>query len=400
MGKTVDSIWGDHIDDANGSGGIALSGVGEGGGGHGEGFGLGSVGTVGHGAGSGKSGDGASSLLSVGNLAGIVQATGTESGALFTYALGEPLALRAHASALVPFLQTRIDAEAITWIASPGATSRSGARFVNSTSQTLPVGTLAVFADGGFAGESAIDRMKPGERRFIQFGVDLDVELAVTKSHVTEATKRITFEHDVVTEHYLRTTETDYAIENRSARARAVYLALALASNAKVTGTDATDYDATSSTPVAVFRVAARKKDERHTTSVEGLTRRTPLAALGSERLTALAASADLAPADKSIALEAAQRMKELEETRKNAAQAKDEMASLDKDLARLREDLKALGGGDRAGANSPAAPLVQRVLAAEDRHAALKKRLDALVEEAKLRTQAARGVFARAKPE
>ena len=401
MGRTVDAIWGDHIGDASGAGGLGLSGVGEGGGGRGEGVGLGSVGTFGHGSGTGTGGS--SSLLSVGNLAGVAQATGTEAGALFTYALAELLALRAHASALVPFLQTRVDAEAIAWVASPGATARSGARFVNSTTQTLPVGTIAVFADGGFAGESAIDRMKPGERRFVQFGVDLDVELTTAKSRATEVVKRLTFENDVLTEHFLRTIESDYVVENRSGHARAVYLGLSLASNAKVTGADANDYDVASSTPVAVFRVASRKKDERHTTSVEGLTRQTPLASLSSSRMTALAATPDLAPADKAIALEAAQRVKDLEETLRAAAQAKDEVASLDKDLARLREDLKALGGdrtgGGGGGAASPSAQLVQRVLTAEDRHTALKKRLDALSEEAKTRLQAARTVLARAKP-
>jgi hypothetical protein len=49
-------LWGDHIGDAFGAGGLGLSGVGEGGGGRGEGIGLGSIGTLGHGAGRGTSG--------------------------------------------------------------------------------------------------------------------------------------------------------------------------------------------------------------------------------------------------------------------------------------------------------------------------------------------------------
>jgi hypothetical protein len=47
------NMWGDSILDAFGSGGLALSGIGEGGGGRGEGIGLGDINTIGHGAGNG-----------------------------------------------------------------------------------------------------------------------------------------------------------------------------------------------------------------------------------------------------------------------------------------------------------------------------------------------------------
>jgi hypothetical protein len=170
LGRTVDAIWGDHIDDSYGAGGLGLSGVGEGGGGSGEGIGLGSIGTVGHGGGFGSgsgSGYGTSSLLAVGDLANVASATGVEAGVLFSYTLGQSLELRPHGSALVPFVAAKVDAEQITWLASPDANARAAVRLVNSTPQTLPSGPVALFADGGFAGEVAIDRLKPSERCFL-----------------------------------------------------------------------------------------------------------------------------------------------------------------------------------------------------------------------------------------
>ncbi len=103
-----------------GAGGLGLTGTGEGGGGYGEGIGLGSIGTVGHGMGTGTGGVGESSLLEVGDLASIAQAKGVESGALFVYSMPSPVALRAHASALVPFVQQTVEAEPIAWFESPG----------------------------------------------------------------------------------------------------------------------------------------------------------------------------------------------------------------------------------------------------------------------------------------
>ena len=80
-------------------------------------------------------------------------------------------------------MQKNVEVEALAWFNDAGATARSAVRFRNSTGQTLPAGTLAVFAAGGFAGEAALDRLKPGERRFVQFGNELDAE--VTEKKVT-----------------------------------------------------------------------------------------------------------------------------------------------------------------------------------------------------------------------
>ena len=173
MGTTVDAIWGDQLGDSFGAGGLGLSGVGEGGGGSGEGIGLGRSAPSGT-----ARAPGAARCSTWATSPAPRPAPGVESGALFVYTLPARRSdLRAHDSTLVPFAQQRVDATAIAWVDSPGAAARSAVRFVNSTSQTLPAGTLAFFADGGFAGESALARLKPGERRFLTYGADLDVEL-------------------------------------------------------------------------------------------------------------------------------------------------------------------------------------------------------------------------------
>ncbi len=379
LDKTVDAIWGDNIEDSFGSGGLGLSGVGDGGGGSGEGVGYG-YGSIGRGK-----GVGASDVLTVGDLAQVAQATGTEAGALFVYAVPNRLALRAHASALLPFLQQSVEAEPIAWVDTIGEPARSALRFVNSTSQTLPAGTVTVFGDGGFAGESALDRLKPGERRFIRYGVDLDVDTKTEKSKVSDATERLTFETDTLVVHFLRTIDATYDIESRSGHARAVYIAMHIDRNAKLTGADAVDYDTASSTPLAIVRLAPGKRVERAIVSVEGLSRRIRLETLNVEELTAIVGSSELAANDRAVATEALARQRELEETRKTETQANVDLAAVEKELARLREDTKALGG-ERGAA--PPAEFVKRILAAEDRHAALRKQLEALDIEQKTRAK------------
>jgi len=394
MDTTADAIWGDRIGDSFGAGGLGLTGTGEGGGGHGEGLGLGSFGAIGHGVGSGSE---SSSLLDQGSLAAVVRASGVEAGALFVYGLPEAVSLHGHASALLPFLQQRIDALPIAWVDVAGDAARSAVRLVNSTAQTLPAGTIAFFGDGGFAGESALDRLKPGERRFITYGVDLDVELRTLDSRATDEPKRLVWDKDGqhLEEHYLHTSDLRYAIENRSGRGRALFLAMRMDSNAKLTGADDVDFDARTSRPVAIFRLEPHARVERATHSVEGLVRRTPFASLTSGWMGEAAASPSLAAGDKTAATEAAARLKEAEDDAKATEQTKAQIADADRDVTRLREDMKALSG-ERPVGGGQANPFAARVLAAEDRLASLRKKLEGLEIDEKNKRDSARVAMAR----
>ena len=395
LDTTVDALWGDHV----------------GGGGSGEGsIALGSLGSIGHGSGSGsgvgygrgyggisgRASDEASGLLAVGNLASVAKASGVEAGALFSYRLAQPLSLRAHGSALVPFVAEVIDVKEITWVPKPGEPARAAVRLKNSTGQTLPAGPIALFADGGFAGESALDRLKPGERRFLQFGADLDLELDRTRLKSEEEPRRVTFEHDTLSLHYLKRTDLTYAIEHRGGRGRAVYLALQVVKNATVTGADAVDYDENAAQPVAVFDVGARRKVERSLRTEEGLVRHTGLGQLTAAGLRELAAKKALPAKTTAILTEAAARQEELERTRREIEKNRAASTELQGDIGRLREHLKAAGGDKAAGAAAGAGPLVKRILAAEDRLTALRRALESLEADVKRRQDVVRVVLTR----
>jgi hypothetical protein len=384
MGSTVDSLWGDQVGDSAGAGGLALSGVGEGGGGRGEGIGLGSIGTIGHGS-------GASSLLEVGNLSATPEAHGMEAGALFVYALHDAVDLRAHGSALVPFAQESVDASPIAWFESPDAPARSGVRFLNSTPQTLPAGTIAFFSDGGFAGESTRAPLKPGERRFLTYGLDLDVELREKNVRATDATMRLLWRKatETLEEHYLHTKDVTYAIDNRSGHARSVTLETSIARNATLTGADKVDFDEASSHPIAIFEVAAKTSVDRPVHSVEGLERSTRFAALSSAKLAEMAASASLDPGDRMAATEAGIHLHEAEDDAAKSSELKAAIAELQKDLERVRGEAHAIAGEHAAAAQ--ANPFVARLVSAEDKLGALRKQLADFERDGKTKREAAK---------
>ena len=332
----------------------------------------------------------------MGNLASVAPASGVEAGALFVYTLPAPVDLHAHHSALVPFVQQRIDATPIAWIGEAGEAARSGVRFLNSTTQTLPAGTIALFGDGGFAGESSLARLKPGERRFVTYGADLDVELQVREHRATDQAKKLVWEPsgERLEEHYLRTSDFAYSVENRSGHPRSVILSMSIDRNATLTGADAVDFDAATSRPLAVFATEPGKKVERRVHTVEGLVRASAFGSLTAKQLGEMASATTLEAGDRAAATEAAARLKEAEDDGKAAAQTKADVAAVEKDLERLREHMKAFAGERAAG---PAAnPFAARVLAAEDRLTSLRKKLDGLDAEGKAKTAAAKAALAR----
>ena len=302
------------------------------------------------------SGASSSELLEVGNLASSGPAAGVEAGALFVYSLAEHVNLRAHGSTLVPFAQQRVNAATMTWVDSPGAPPRSAVRFANSTSQTLPAGPIAFFADHGFVGESSLARLKPGERRFITYGLDLDVEVQPEATRASEEPKRLVWDKaaGALEEHFFRTTDAAYTIENRSGHPRSVVLAMTLDRNATLTGPDQVNFDAATSRPLAVFVVAAQKRVERKTHAVEGLVRATAFTALTAGRMSEIASAPSLDAADKGAASQAAARLHEAEEDARKATQTKGEIAEVEKDLDRLREHMKALAGERSGGGAGP----------------------------------------------
>lgn len=340
--QTVDSLWGDEIGDAYGVGGLGLSGTGYGGGGSGEGtIGLGNVGLIGKGGGSGY-GDG----QELGDLAELAQADGSESGALFLYRVADPIDLRAHHSALVPIVQQPIEVESITFFGTEAYDGVSAARVVNTTGQTLPPGVVSFFADGGFVGESVLDRLKPKERRFVAYGSELDVELERGRESLGE---RVTWlewngSQAAVVERYVLESQLRLHLENRSGRARRVYVALDVPRNAELHGDDGLDldFDLATDTPLCATWVdpggevehvlrsksnEVRMHNELDPATLEALQERAGVSAeqreiLGTARGHAQRQLARLAAAE-----------------RNDAA-----VTELQSDLVRLRDDLAAIG--------------------------------------------------------
>ena len=396
---TADAIWGDNVD----SSGMGAGGTGVGyGSGHGMMYGSHTTKAPSLRTGS-TSVDGriaSSSVLAVGNLADIAQAKGTENGALFSYAVPGPFTLDAHASALVPFLQKAVQVESIAYFDTYNAPARAGVRFINNTGQTLPAGTLAVFGPAGFSGETMLDRLKPGERRVLQVGNDLDAAVKQKTYDRAEESKRLTFDHNTLEEHFLLTERLDWELENRSGQKRTFYVKLTAEENATIKGADRLDFDDTAKRPLVIFELLPRTKVDRPFVVTAGLSRSSSIDNLTSKGVRDLLAKTTISSTDLGILTQAAPRITALEAEHARSKEADTATSVAETELERLREDMKALGGGDATkgggGGGVAAAPLVKRVLDAEDRLELARKNKEASQRELEKRREGVREILGR----
>lgn len=368
---TADAMWGDHLEGIEvghgyGAAGMGLSGVGYGGGGSGSGsIGLGRIGVSGAGA----------AAPSLGDLAEFARAEIEQGSTLFAYHVRVPIDVAAHHSALVPLVESDVDAERITWIGLDDVAA-AGVRLVNDTKQTLPEGTLAIYEGGGFVGETAIDRLRPGERRFLLHGQDLDVETSRRSETVSREVHDVSWSNDALVIYDLVLTRHSATVTVHGDDPRTIVVALPVARGAEIDETDELDWDHETSTPLLVVPEVRAGELERSLVAREITTRTTALASLTTEQLDALLEHDGLPEGARSVLAEARDEIATLERLRDEAVRRGEEMERRKAEAARLREHVAALGTAHdtRAGRK-----LAERLLASETRLAELElERVDA----------------------
>jgi hypothetical protein len=145
-------------------------------------------------------------------------------GDLFEYKLLDRVTIRKNQSALVPILQSRIDAEKVSvWNPSQGAVLR--ALWLDNTSNlTLDGGSFNVLEDDAFAGEGLMDAIKPGEKRLLSYAADLGVLVEAKQKGNTQRVTRVVIARGVLMQSTQERQENTYTIRNRDASPRVVVI--------------------------------------------------------------------------------------------------------------------------------------------------------------------------------
>jgi hypothetical protein len=269
-------------------------------------------------------------------------------GDLFEYKLRQPVTIRKNESALVPILNAEVDAERISiWNKGIGSgRPLRGVWLTNSSALTLDGGSLTVIDANAFAGEGLIESIKPGEKRLMSYGSDLAV---LVKGAAGESSGRVT--KVVVRDGVMIASQEDraswkYIARNEDASARTLIIEHPLRPGWTV-GVDPPPAETAPNAaryrlPLPAKQEAALTVTERHagetTYRLVDFDDRT-IAVLVRGGVQEAALRRSLQPlTDKRSELAAA-------EARMTAINT--QMAEIDRDQARVRENMKALRGSE-----------------------------------------------------
>ena len=266
-------------------------------------------------------------------------------GDLFQYKLADRVTIHKNQSALVPILQSRIDAEKVS-VWNPSENSVLRALWVDNTSNlTLDGGTFNVLEGDAFAGEGLMDAIKPGEKRLLSYAADLGVVVDAKQKSENQRVTRVVIAHGTMMQSTQERSENTYIIHNRDTTPRVVVIEHPARPGWKLTD-DATP--AESSASFHRFRI----KVEPKTTASLVVKEYRPI--INQYVLSNIA--------DNDIKYFVQQKMinPEVEKALRQVVKQKDEIAELDaainarraevnsisEDQKRLRENMKALKGG------------------------------------------------------
>ena len=182
-----------------------------------------------------------------------------ELGDLFEYKLKDRVTIRKNQSALVPILQSRVDAEKVSvWNPSEKAVLR--ALWLDNTSNlTLDGGSFNVLEGDAFAGEGLMDAIKPGEKRIMSYAADLGVLVDAKQKADNQRVTKVVIEHGVMTQSTQERQENTYTIRNRDTSARAVVIEHPARPGWKLTDDDTKPVESTTSFHRFRFNVEPKK---------------------------------------------------------------------------------------------------------------------------------------------
>jgi archaellum component FlaC len=145
-------------------------------------------------------------------------------GDLFEYKLQDHVTIRKNQSALVPILQTRIDAEKVS-VWNPSQSSVLRALWLDNTSAlTFDGGSFNVLEGDAFAGEGLMDPIKPGEKRLLSYAADLGVLVDAKQKAENQRVTKVIIAHGTMMQSTQEREEHTYTIRNRDTASRTVVI--------------------------------------------------------------------------------------------------------------------------------------------------------------------------------
>jgi hypothetical protein len=149
-----------------------------------------------------------------------------EVGDLFEYRVDHPVTVHRNQSALVPILQRPFEGRRVLLYnrATREKNPMACIELKNTTGLTLEGGPVTVSEADTYVGEAMLDTMKPGDRRFVPYAVELGCVVSVEDRNEEGPVFRATVNRGTLRVDYFHFRRTRYHVRNKAQRAQRLFV--------------------------------------------------------------------------------------------------------------------------------------------------------------------------------
>ena len=162
----------------------------------------------------------------VGNESVEVNVSTQDIGELFEYKIDQPISIKRNSSALIPIVQSALEGETASLYNAKTLKQNpmNAVYLTNSTGLTLEGGPITVIENGTYSGEAMTARIKPGEKRFITYAVDLGCRVETKTEEENQAAYQSEILNGEFRVHYKQSRMTKYILTNVSTRPKIIFI--------------------------------------------------------------------------------------------------------------------------------------------------------------------------------
>ena len=288
--------------------------------------------------------DGSASVVRGGN---IQTAAGADAGGQFEFTIRTPVTLNRRMSAMLPLVESNIEARRTLIYNGQGRFPRLGAEITNTSSMKLPAGPITVYDGGVYAGDALLEFWNEGEKRLISFGEDLSVTAAVNHSN-TRVVSTVNVSQGVMTVNRHLTYIRTYTFINSSNAAKQLVIEHLKTLNTELVSQQANEQ--TTSHYRFNLALPANRQTEFSVSERQPLAERISLLPLRLDALVTYSTNSEI-PQNVRTALARAVELKRAADTAEaNVRTIDSQRNSLIADQDRIRRNLEAVGSQSTQG--------------------------------------------------
>jgi hypothetical protein len=273
-----------------------------------------------------------------------VEAESKAAGDYFEYNVTQKITIGKNQSALVPILQARIEAEKVSIWNEESKEIRRALWLTNSSGLTLDSGTFNILDGDTFAGEGLIETVHPAERRLISYAADPALHIKMDDESNDKPVTHVRIAKGIMFLTHERRDSRKYTLHNADTTPRQVVIEHpARAGWNLVEGTKPEETSAS----YLRFRVAVGagktenlQIEEYHPESTQYL-----LSELDNRQVELFTQQVQITPALQEVFHKVLEQKNQVDSLEFQISQRQQELGAIDKDQARLRENMKALKG-------------------------------------------------------